>query len=204
MSYFLLPRLCSMEKIEQYVHITYCKQSSVGPIINKTLYTYLNSIKGEIDSCPGEWDKYKKYTNPYEYIHTPITGSKQSVCKLKPLSRSYYKMIELCNLLSLLKDAPSSMKSFHLAEGPGGFIEALADMRKSLSGEYSKDDIYYGMTLEHIDDPSIPGWEKTNEFMENCPNFVIERGKTENGDLSMAENLSYCYCYAEKGRTFHY
>ena len=193
MSYFLLPKLSYIDNLEKYLSVSYCKYSTSVPVINKTLYTYLNSIKGEIDKCPSEWDKYKKYTNPYEYIHTPVSGSKHSICKIKPLSRSYYKMIEICNMLNILKDMPEKMSSFHLAEGPGGFIEAIADMRSVVPNEYNKEDKYFGMTLENTSDNSIPGWKKTESFMEKCKNFIVERGISETGDLSIVENLSYCF-----------
>ena len=101
-------------------------------IISKTLYKYLIKSKEEIGKYVNDWDKFKKYTNPYEFIHTTIPGTKHSVCPLKPLSRSFYKMIEICNLLHILNDLPNNkitnkIKSFHLAEGPGGFIEALVN-----------------------------------------------------------------------------
>ena len=64
-------------------------------LINKTLYKYLNFTKEQIDSRIDQWDKYKKYTNPYEYIHSIIPNTKQSVSTLKPLSRSFFKMIEI-------------------------------------------------------------------------------------------------------------
>ncbi len=193
MSYFLLPKLSYIDNLEKYMNVSYCKNSTSVPVINKTLYNYLNSIKGEIDKCPSEWDKYKKYTNPYEYIHTPVSGSKQSICKIKPLSRSYYKMIEICKMLNIMKDMPENINSFHLAEGPGGFIEAIADMRSETLNEYNKEDKYFGMTLENADDSSIPGWKKTESFIEKCKNFRIERGISKTGDLSIIENLSYCF-----------
>ena len=80
-------------------------------------------------------------TNPYEYIHTNVPNSKSSICKLNPLSRSFYKMIELINTLNLFDNNSETIKSFHLAEGPGGFIEALSYIRKN------PNDTYYGMTL---------------------------------------------------------
>lgn len=39
-------------------------------------------------------------------------------------------MIEIIKMLHLEDDFPDTMKSFHLAEGPGGFIEAICDIRK--------------------------------------------------------------------------
>jgi len=193
MSYIQLPSLTYIKNIDKYIELKECVDEVSKPIINITLYKYLNIIKGEIDNCPTEWDRYKKYTNPYEYIHTPVPGTSLSICKLKPLSRSYYKLIEICNLLSILKDMPSAMKTFHLAEGPGGFIEAISDMRKTNSSGYNKDDTYYGMTLIDKDDPSIPGWCKTKDLLQKCKNINIEYGKDNKGDLTNPENLLYCY-----------
>ena len=46
----------------------------------------------------------KKYTNPYEFIHTIIPSCKNSISKYKPLSRSFYKMIEMSNMLHIFDD----------------------------------------------------------------------------------------------------
>ena len=133
-------------------------------------------------------DKYKKYTNPYEYIHSIIPNSKQAISTLKPISRSFFKMIEICDMLSVVNILPSnSCKSFHLAEGPGGFIEALAYVRKN------SEDIYYGMTLIDDVNHNVPGWKKSKNFLLNNPNVIIEKGIEGNGDLTKAENLKYCY-----------
>ena len=159
----------------------------VSPAINKTLYKYLNFAKEQIDVRLEQWDKYKKCTNPYEYIHTIIPNTKQSVSTLKPISRSFFKMIEICQSLSLMEHLPPQCKTFHLAEGPGGFIEAMTYMRKN-----SKD-TYYGMTL--IDEPNhnVPGWRKSKYFLANNPNVIIETGVDGKGDLTKPENLRYCY-----------
>jgi 23S rRNA U2552 (ribose-2'-O)-methylase RlmE/FtsJ len=156
-------------------------------ITNRTLCKYLADVKTQIDSKQDEWDKYKKYTNPYEFIHSIIPGTKQSVATCKPLSRSYYKMIEICKMMDLLEGMPEKMNSFHLAEGPGGFIEALALMRSQIK------DNYYGMTLIDDDDRNVPGWRKTRQFLSNNPNVYIERGIDNRGDLMNPYNLQYCY-----------
>mgnify|MGYP000309480599 CR=1 FL=1 len=44
----------------------------------------------------------KKYTNPFEFIHTPYEN-KLYISKLKPLSRAYYKMIELMDIFHILE-----------------------------------------------------------------------------------------------------
>jgi 23S rRNA U2552 (ribose-2'-O)-methylase RlmE/FtsJ len=156
-------------------------------IINKTLYKYLTYVKEQIDYRVDLWDKYKKYTNPYEYIHSIIPNTKQAVCDLKPISRSFFKMVEICHTLDLLSLLPPVAKSFHLAEGPGGFIEALAYMRKNPC------DTYYGMTLIDDNDQNVPGWRKSRHFLINNPNVRLETGIEGNGDLTKAANLRYCY-----------
>jgi len=161
-------------------------QQMAEPPINKSLCKYLSFVKEQIDTKQNDWDKYKKYTNCYEYIHSIIPNTKLPVCTYKPLSRSFYKMIEICKMLYILEDLPPACKTFHLAEGPGGFIEALALMRSQLS------DTYYGMTLID-DDSSVPGWRKSKSFLLNNPNVIIEKGCDGRGDLMNPDNLKYCY-----------
>ena len=62
--------------------------------ISKSLYYYLNRTKNHINNSYDEWDFIKRHTNPYEFIHSNISCGTPAICKLKPLSRSFYKMIE--------------------------------------------------------------------------------------------------------------
>ena len=154
-------------------------------LINKGLIDSLNNLKLEINTYGESWDIYKKYTNPYEYIHTNYTN--KSVCKLKPLSRSFYKLIELYSIFKLSDIFYNkNINTFHLAEGPGGFIEALVYLRQNSS------DKYYGMTLIN-DDINIPGWKKSNMFLNNNKNVIIEKGLDNSGDLLNIKNFDYCY-----------
>lgn len=187
MSHFLLPSIPYNNNLTDAICSTYCDIDMEEISINKTLCKYLNNVKAEIDSRQIEWDKYKKYTNPYEFIHSIIPNSKQAVCRLKPLSRSFYKMVEICNLLFLLDYLPDKCSTFHLAEGPGGFIEAMQSMRAN------RDDLYYGMTLIDDSDQSIPGWKKSKAFLTKNPNVIIEKGIDGTGDLMSADNLRDCF-----------
>lgn len=155
-------------------------------IISKSLCSYLNLMKHQIDNYTINWDVYKKYTNPYEYIHSMIPYTRQSVCKLKPLSRSFYKLIEMYTLLHIFENYDTAIKSFHFAEGPGGFIEALQMLR------LNDEDRYYGMTLIDADN-NVPGWKKSQHFLSKHNNIIIESGKDKTGDLCNVDNLWYCY-----------
>jgi 23S rRNA U2552 (ribose-2'-O)-methylase RlmE/FtsJ len=95
-------------------------------------------------------------------------------------------MIELFEYFHLNKsDKP--LCSFHLAEGPGGFIEALANIRKC---EYDK---YIGMTLlDDNNDENIPAWKKTDNFLKEHPTVFIENGRDGTGNILSIENLDYC------------
>ena len=187
MIFFLLPRT----GIQTYKHID-CTIGDIppDPIISHSLSYYLNDIKEKIDDKERDWDIYKKYTNPYEYIHTPISNKRKSISKYKPLSRSYFKMIELIHFFKLIKPVTSEikpMKSFHLAEGPGGFIEALANMRNC------PQDKYIGITiLDDENDPNIPSWKKTEYFLQANPNVSIETGRDGTGNILSLENFEHC------------
>ena len=165
--------------------------------LSQSLCNYMNDIKEKISSREKEWDVYKKYTNPYEYIHSIIPQKKRSVSKYKPISRSYFKMLEMIHTFGI--DKPASTKSssidlsrekiqtFHLAEGPGGFIEAICNKRNN------PEDDYYGMTIIYDEtDDNVPAWHKTGYFLSHHPNVNLEYGIDKTGNLLHIENFEYC------------
>lgn len=155
------------------------------PKYNKLLHDYVNSTKTEIDNHTEQWDVIKKYTNPYEFIHTIVPGYKTSVSKKQPLSRAYFKMIEICNVFKLCETNYFFLNTFHLAEGPGGFIEAVVDIRQS------NVDMYIGMTLEN-NDTQTPGWKKSQDFIKKYhPCIFIEKGEDLTGNLYNPCNFKY-------------
>lgn len=155
--------------------------------INKSLSKYLNQIKEKISKYSSRWDNIKKYTNPYEYIHTIYPGSKSPVSKIKPLSRAFFKFIEIANFFDLFDDIENkNINTFHLAEGPGGFIEAMQLLRMN------KDDNYYGMTLIDDDNKNIPGWKKSEQFLSKHPNVHIEKGVDNTGNMYHPQNFTHC------------
>ena len=167
--------------------------ASSALLVSQTLNMYLCDIKAQIEECSEEvWDSVKKYTNPFEFIHTAIPNCKIfAVSKLRPLSRSFYKMIELHATFFNPSHEPARMTSFHLAEGPGGFIEALVHIRSRQLAD-PQHDVHYGMTLLN-QDASCPGWKKSKAFLEANRNRVcIESGADGTGNIISLANFDHC------------
>ena len=155
-------------------------------IINPSLQEYLTNIKCEIDNYNNKWDEYKKITNKYEFINTPFYLEDKKVftcvCSYKPISRSYFKMVEILKQFKF--NFTNNINSFHLAEGPGGFIEALHNYRNN------PDDNYIGMTLIE-DNKDIPKWNKIQSFIKKNKNINIVYGPKNDGNLYFNHNLEY-------------
>jgi len=65
--------------------------------INDTLKGYIHLIKKEIEINLELWERNKKYLNPYEFINTNYDSNSSCVCSYKPISRAFFKMIEILN-----------------------------------------------------------------------------------------------------------
>ena len=69
MTYYLLPK--SSPYIHNYIDVIF--DDKIPTIsLSYSLSNYLTIMKEKIDIHSNEWDTYKKYTNPYEFIHTII------------------------------------------------------------------------------------------------------------------------------------
>jgi 23S rRNA U2552 (ribose-2'-O)-methylase RlmE/FtsJ len=74
-----------------------------------------------------------------------------------------------------------------LAEGPGGFIEAMVNTR------CCKSDTYIGISLlDDKNDPTIPSWKKSDIFLKENSNVYIENAKDGDGDILSLNNFLYC------------
>jgi 23S rRNA U2552 (ribose-2'-O)-methylase RlmE/FtsJ len=154
------------------------------PYMLYSLNSYLTEIKGKISECGEEWNTNKKYTNPYEYIYT--NSHRTSICRYKPISRAYFKMIEILNTFNFPSfDLSKPLQMFALAEGPGGFIEAVLNHRNNPA------DKYYGMTIEDPADGEVPGWKKTTNFLKSNPNIFLEKGADNTGNILNMDNFKY-------------
>lgn len=174
---------------ESAIAIKCTSRPSSSPFINHSFYININEMKKVIHENQKNWYKYKIYTNPYEFIHTAFNNN-FTISRLNPVSRSFYKFIELnkdFNLLSQYNKKP--INSLHIAEGPGGFIEALLYHRKSLLYE---DDIT-GITLISSE-YGVPNWKSLKDKLKYYNKPVhLEYFPKSNGDLYEPENFEYTY-----------
>lgn len=151
-------------------------------VIFETHYKELSETKDKIDNeeIQSNWERVKKIGNPYELIFTMnIEKKNNSICILSPLSRSFFKLIEILNEFDLISDRNIPVNVGCFAEGPGGFIESIFYKRRN------KRDNIYGYTLKNYN-KNIPGWDKLNEMKKN------------NELLNICVNNEYRNLYDEK------
>jgi 23S rRNA U2552 (ribose-2'-O)-methylase RlmE/FtsJ len=149
------------------------------------------------------WEYYKKIVNPFEIVYTPkkYDNFPDSICVLKPLSRSYFKMIEMLDLIDFFKPLVCNgrriIDSAHVCEGPGGFIEALLDESAKHECTVTQS---VAMTL-HSDKNNIPGWRRASHFLKKNKNVHVIYGNGT-GDIMKTENQQYFIDYADKAAIF--
>jgi 23S rRNA U2552 (ribose-2'-O)-methylase RlmE/FtsJ len=161
-----------------------------------TLHEYRNRIS-EYESIltnGKNWEYYKKIVNPYELVYTQKKYNEfpDSLCLLKPLSRSYFKMIEMLEIINFFDTFRSeNVRSAHVCEGPGGFIEALFE--ESLKNK-KRMQVSVAMTLKSKQ-TNVPGWKRASNFLQRNRNIRILYGEDETGDIMKPENQQYFIDY---------
>jgi 23S rRNA U2552 (ribose-2'-O)-methylase RlmE/FtsJ len=151
------------------------------------------------------WEYYKKIVNPFEIVYTQkkYPTFPESICFLKPLSRSYFKMIEMLDLIQFFKSMPvEGIRSAHVCEGPGGFIEAIFD---EASKQKKKIQMSVAMTLKSRR-TNIPGWKRAAYFLQKNKNVRIIFGEDDTGDIMKPENQQHFIDYTlhpEHGGKIH-
>jgi 23S rRNA U2552 (ribose-2'-O)-methylase RlmE/FtsJ len=159
--------------------------------VNKKERDTLLGIKNKIDNSPiKEWDRAKKLTNPYELIYIPSRKMKhESIANYEPLSRSYFKMWEMIHKHGLIsnKFINKPMSIVNIAEGPGGFIEALVNYRKFYN--HQRDSIN-AITLRSVN-RDIPGWDKAYNFIKENTNVNIHYGADNTGNIYNVDNIRH-------------
>lgn len=149
--------------------------------LHTPIHERVNTIKNEIDRIApaGSWDDAKKITNLYEYIFLSLQRRMhRSIAAVVPLSRSYFKMIEIWDVLGLKAD--DMRHTAHSAEGPGGFLEAI----QARTGHTTR---MLAMTLRSTEH-TIPGWRKSQAFLTRHPHVQITYGADDTGNLYSLAN----------------
>ena len=153
--------------------------------LSKSIFTYVQQLKKEIDNYQNEWDIIKKYVNPYEFIHTKIPGDKVAVCKYIPISRSFFKLIEIFYCVQLNKTIENkTINTMHLAEAPGGFMEAIHYYAKQTNTQINS---CVGLSLNGVKS-NIPSWNMF--YINTLKNTTVEQG-IHNCDLTNSDNYLY-------------
>lgn len=154
----------------------------------------LNQLKTQIDPLEenGTWEYRKKLANPFELVYTQ-DEKKTPLClaTAKPLSRSYFKMIEMLSITHFFKKLGKvrNYRTTHVCEGPGGFIQAFCEQaNKNLKNV----DICLAMTLRPTQ-AHIPGWKRAAHFLRNYPQVKITYGADNSGDIYNLENQQYFF-----------
>lgn len=150
-------------------------------ILFQKYYKIVSKEKEKIDELENNenWDKMKKIGNPYELIYTTYNKKRKndSISKHIPISRSYFKMWEIFHTFNLFQyfDMKKDYVFAHLAEGPGGFMEASYNYKCKITNKKTIHDIFYGITLKPTNE-YIPDFNKIKKIFCNQSNIKIEYG----------------------------
>lgn len=135
-----------------------------------------------------EWEYYKKIVNPYEFVYThkKYEDFPDSVCLMHPLSRSYFKIVEMLDIMEFFKrhPHPTRLRSAHVCEGPGGFIEGFLHMATRNKQTVAS---ATAITLRPTQ-TNVPGWKRAAGFLHANSNVKVVYGVDGTGDLLSYEN----------------
>ena len=153
-------------------------------IINIELTDRINKYKNELFNN-NLWNEFRKISNNYELVNIILNNKNIGISELRPLSRSYYKIIEIVKDYKLLKNLKKNFTNIEkivlIAEAPGGFLEALND----IIGNSSE---YYAISLIKNDN-NIPNWEYAKKKYINNNNIHFLLGKDNTGNLYKIVNI---------------
>lgn len=147
--------------------------------INDWLNTLLVNVKNIIDHHAKIqiWDKVKKLSNDYESIYL----------KKVPVSRSYYKFMEIWKIIKKkwLISFKGPIKTCHICEAPGGFIEALLDIAQTSNIQISKCTCISLISA----DKKIPIWRLGSRYVQHG-NISFCEGVDGTGDIYNLKNIN--------------
>lgn len=161
-------------------------------LLDNKIYQKLNKYKNMINNVDNIkiWDFCKKLSNEYELLHHCIKNKSANlgVANYDPISRSFFKMWEICRDLDIIDTTKKNLTYGALAEGPGGFIECFNFYRRRYC--VSPNDNVNCITLKPYNN-DIPGWKKSNRIFKECSNYKVSYGKDDTGDLYKVDNIKH-------------
>ena len=161
-------------QINQIIELETISKNNI--VIFKKYNDIISNKKKEIDneSIQKYWDKMKKIGNPYELIYTSYNKKRKndSISLYSPISRSYFKLWEIYYTYNLFENQKKNINFVHLAEGPGGFMEASINYCKL---NKITNCTYWGITLAPTDE-FVPDWNKLKKNFTKDKNCFIEYG----------------------------
>lgn len=176
--------------INEYVELTEGKNRNKINRTNSTLNEILNIEKNKISTHynnNSSWDKVKKFSNEYEFIYTSsYANDYKNISNTIPISRSFFKLWEIINNYDdIIPLNTENLKTAHIAEGPGGFIECVY---KYLD-KYNINSIneIHGITLLS-NNKTIPNWKIKKNYI-NKYNIHLNNINDGDGDLYNFDNI---------------
>jgi 23S rRNA U2552 (ribose-2'-O)-methylase RlmE/FtsJ len=157
---------------------------------NRDLNDTLNIEKNKIDSYYNNnlWDKLKKFSNQYEFIYTTsYVNDYKNIANINPISRSFFKLWEiLYDFKFIIPHNIKNLKTAHIAEGPGGFIECIYKYLSKNKIDISTE--IHGITLLS-GDRNIPKWKIRKNFIDKF-NIKLNNKDDTSGDLYKIDNIN--------------
>ena len=157
---------------------------------NRDLNDTLNIEKNKIDSYYNNnlWDKLKKFSNQYEFIYTTsYVNDYKNIANINPISRSFFKLWEiLYDFKFIIPHNIKNLKTAHIAEGPGGFIECIYKYLVKNNINISTE--IHGITLLS-GDRNIPKWKIKKNFIDKF-NIKLNNKDDTSGDLYKIDNIN--------------
>ena len=157
---------------------------------NRDLNDTLNIEKNKIDSYYNNnlWDKLKKFSNQYEFIYTTsYVNDYKNIANINPISRSFFKLWEiLYDFKFIIPHNIKNLKTAHIAEGPGGFIECI--YKYLVKNKINISTEIHGITLLS-GDRNIPKWKIKKNFIDKF-NIKLNNKDDTSGDLYKIDNIN--------------
>ena len=145
-----------------------------GDMYESVLFKKLKNYKNQITVHHRSklWDTAKRYTNPYELVNRSPP----------PVSRSFFKLWEILHdFPDILERSPKT--ALLLAEGPGGFVQALGEVSNTIK-------TFFCNTLISSQ-RSVPVWKipTTSMVVDPSKKYEFLSGSDSTGDLYSLANV---------------